>query len=75
MRRALLAAGALLMAAFLPDGVAAQDVGLSPTLANIKRSNVVRTCLGQLLPQVHQKWAMPLVDTMKRLGITPIRPS
>ena len=42
MRRALLAAGALLMAAFLPDVVAAQDVGLSPTLANIKRSNVVR---------------------------------
>jgi len=42
MRRALLAAGALVAAAFLPGLVAAQDVGLSPTLANIKRSNVVR---------------------------------
>jgi len=42
MRRALLAAGVLLMAAFLPGIVAAQDVGLSPTLATIKRSNVVR---------------------------------
>jgi MoxR-like ATPase len=43
-------------------------------VAEVKRSNVVRACLGQLLPQVHEKWAMPLVDTMKRLGITPIRP-
>ena len=42
MRRALLAAGALLAAALLPDVAAAQDGGLSPTLANIKRSNVVR---------------------------------
>ena len=42
MRRALLAAGALLAATLLPDFVAAQDGGLSPTLANIKRSNVVR---------------------------------
>jgi len=42
MRRALLAAGALLAATLLPDVAAAQDGGLSPTLANIKRSNVVR---------------------------------
>ncbi len=42
MRRALLAAGALLAAALLPDVAAAQDGGLSPTLANIKRDNVVR---------------------------------
>jgi glutamate/aspartate transport system substrate-binding protein len=42
MRRALLAAGALLAAALLPDIAAAQDGGLSPTLANIKRDNVVR---------------------------------
>jgi len=42
MRRALLAAGALLAAALLPGLVAAQDGGLSPTLAGIKRSNVVR---------------------------------
>lgn len=42
MRRALLAAGALLAAALLPGVAAAQDGGLSPSLANIKRSNVVR---------------------------------
>jgi glutamate/aspartate transport system substrate-binding protein len=42
MRRALLAAGALLAAALLPNTAGAQDGGLSPTLANIKRSNVVR---------------------------------
>lgn len=42
--------------------------------ADLKRSNVVRTCLGRLLPQVQQRWALPLVETMQRLGITPIRP-
>ncbi len=42
MPRALLAAGALLAVALLSDVAAAQDGGLSPTLANIKRSNVVR---------------------------------
>ena len=43
MRRTLLtAAGALLAAILLPDLAAAQDGGLSPALANIKRSNVVR---------------------------------
>jgi hypothetical protein len=42
--------------------------------AEAKRSNAIRTSLGHLLPQVHEKWAMPLVMTMKKLGITPIRP-
>ena len=42
--------------------------------AETKRSNAVRAGLGRLLPQVHEKWAMPLVMTMKKLGITPIRP-
>lgn len=42
--------------------------------AEAKRSNAIRTSLGRLLPQVHEKWAMPLVHTMKKLGITPIRP-
>jgi glutamate/aspartate transport system substrate-binding protein len=41
MRRALLAAGALL-AALLPTLAIAQDGGLSPTLAAIKRTNMVR---------------------------------
>ena len=43
-------------------------------VAEVKRSNVVRTCLGQLLPQLPEHWALGLVDTLKRLGITPIRP-
>jgi AAA domain (dynein-related subfamily) len=42
--------------------------------SEMKRSNSVRTCLGHLLPQVQERWAMPLVQTMQRLGITPIRP-
>lgn len=42
--------------------------------AEMKKSNVVRACLGQLLPQLPEKWALELVDTLKRLGITPIRP-
>lgn len=40
----------------------------------LKRSNVVRTCLGQLLPQLPERRALELVDCLKRLGITPIRP-
>lgn len=43
-------------------------------LAEVKRSNVVRTCLGHFLSQLPEKWALPLVDTLKRLGVTPIRP-
>jgi len=42
-------------------------------LAEVRRSNAVRTSLGRLLPQVHEKWALPLVMAMKKLGITPIR--
>ena len=42
--------------------------------ADVRRSNVARTSLGQLLPQLKERWALPLVETMKKLGITPIRP-
>jgi hypothetical protein len=42
--------------------------------ADLRKSNVARACLGQLLPQLRERWALPLVDTMKKLGITPIRP-
>jgi hypothetical protein len=42
--------------------------------ADVRKSNVARACLGQLLPQLKERWALPLVDTMKKLGITPIRP-
>ena len=43
-------------------------------LAELKRSNVARQSLGHLLLQLHEKHAMPLVETLKRVGITPVRP-
>jgi len=43
-------------------------------LAELKRSNVARTSLGQLLVQLREAHAMPLVDTLRRTGITPVRP-
>jgi hypothetical protein len=43
--------------------------------AEVKRSNVVRTCLGQLLADLPDRWALGLVDTLKKLGITPVRPT
>ena len=42
MRGLLTAAGLLLAATLLPDLVLAQEVGLNPTLANIKRTHTVR---------------------------------
>jgi hypothetical protein len=42
--------------------------------SDVKKSNVVRACLGQLLPQLPERSALALVDTLKKLGITPIRP-
>jgi len=46
-----------------------------PKLTDIKRSNPVRACLGGLLVDLPERWALDLVGTCKRLGITPIRPS
>ena len=43
-------------------------------LAELKRSNVARTSLGHLLVQLHERHAMPLVETLKRVGIMPVRP-
>ena len=43
-------------------------------LAELKKSNIARTCLGHLLVQLPQKDALPLALTLKRLGITPVRP-
>ena len=43
-------------------------------LADLKKSNVVRTSLGHLLSQLAEKHAMPLVETLKRIGVTPVRP-
>lgn len=44
-------------------------------VAEVKKSNVVRACLGQLLPQLPERQALALVETLKKLGITPIRPA
>jgi hypothetical protein len=43
-------------------------------LADIKRSNPMRASLGHLLAQLGEKWGMPLVETMQKVGVTPIRP-
>src|SRR5260370_42043698 len=50
MRRLLTAAGLLLAAALLPDLALAQEVGLSPTLANIKRTHTVRLAYREASP-------------------------
>lgn len=44
-------------------------------LADLKKSNVARTCLGHLLASLRERHAMPLVDTLRRVGITPVRPT
>ena len=43
-------------------------------LAELKKSNVARTCLGHLLVQLPERDGLALVDTLKRVGITPVRP-
>jgi hypothetical protein len=43
-------------------------------IVEVRRSNVARACLGHLLSQLREKWALPLVETLKKLGVTPIRP-
>lgn len=43
-------------------------------LGELKKSNVARQSLGHLLVQLHARHAMPLVETLKRVGITPVRP-
>jgi hypothetical protein len=47
-------------------------------LAEIKKSNPARASLGVMLAQLGsgstQRWVMPLVESMQRHGVTPIRP-
>jgi hypothetical protein len=43
-------------------------------LVELKRSNIARTSLGQVLVQLPERDALPLVETLKRIGITPVRP-
>jgi len=55
--------------------VTALSAHLKSAHAEVKRSNVARACLGLLLTQLPEKWALDLVAALKRLGITPIRPA
>ncbi|WP_394827893.1 AAA family ATPase [Pendulispora albinea] len=43
-------------------------------LPELKKSNMARTCLGHVLTQLPDPDAMALVETLKRVGITPVRP-
>lgn len=40
----------------------------------VRKSNPLRTSLGHLLAQLGGRWGMPLVDTLQKLSITPVRP-
>jgi hypothetical protein len=71
--------------AWRADPLRAHRVGLCVTalrahleqqakLPEVKKSNAVRVSLGQLLAQLKERHAMPLVVTLKKLGVTPIRP-
>jgi hypothetical protein len=43
-------------------------------LPDLKRSNVARTCLGQVLMDLPERDAMKLATVLRRVGITPVRP-
>jgi hypothetical protein len=43
--------------------------------AEVRKSNAIRTALGQLLAILGQRFGMPLVDKLLELGITPIKPA
>ncbi len=43
-------------------------------LADLKRSNVARTCLGHVLVDLPEKDAVRLATVLRRVGITPVRP-
>ncbi|WP_394830330.1 MoxR family ATPase [Pendulispora rubella] len=43
-------------------------------LPELKKSNVARTSLGHVLTQLPERDALVLVETLKRVGITPVRP-
>ncbi|EYF05125.1 AAA family ATPase [Chondromyces apiculatus] len=47
---------------------------LQARLTDVRRSNAARIALGQLLSQLPEVWALRLVETLKKVGITPIRP-
>ena len=47
----------------------------SPNVAvEAKKSNPMRASLGYFLGQAGSEWGMPLVETLQKIGVTPIRP-
>jgi hypothetical protein len=45
-----------------------------PHIGDVRRSNAARIGLGHLLSQLPERLAMPLVETLLKLGITPVKP-
>jgi hypothetical protein len=43
--------------------------------AELRRSNAQRMSLGHFLVQIGERWGMPLVDALQKVGVTPIRPA
>lgn len=43
--------------------------------AELRRSNAQRASLGYFLMQVGERWGMPLVEALRKIGVTPIRPA
>jgi hypothetical protein len=46
-----------------------------PNLAELRRNNSARTSLGVVLAHLGSRFGVPLVDTLLKLGITPVRPA
>lgn len=48
---------------------------LAPAVATeLRKSNAQRISLGHFLAQVGERWGMPLVEALHKLGVTPVRP-
>jgi hypothetical protein len=49
---------------------------LSPHIsAELRRSNAQRGSLGHFLAQVGERWGIPLVEALQKVGVNPIRPT
>ncbi len=44
-------------------------------LIEVRRSNTARICLGQLLTHLPERPALRLVATLKKIGVTPVKPA
>ena len=49
---------------------------LAPHAASeLRKSNAQRASLGHFLAQIGERWGLPLVEALQKVGATPIRPS